>query len=74
MTDTIAKKKKERFTVQLPVELIEQARNAVYWTPGATLASLVADGLTRVLEELEAERNEPFPKRSGKLRAGRPIG
>ena len=25
---------KERLTVNLPPELIERARNAVYWTPG----------------------------------------
>ena len=35
---------KERLTVNLPPELIERARNAVYWTPGLTLAGLDRGG------------------------------
>ena len=31
---------KERLTVHLPVELIDGVKNAVYWTPGLTLARL----------------------------------
>ena len=73
MTDTVARKKRERFTVQLPVELIERARNTVYWSPGMTLARLVEDGLRRVLDEEAAKRGEPFPERDGPLKAGRPV-
>ena len=46
--------KKERFTAQLPVELIDRARNAVYWTPGLTLTQLTADSLAQFLDALKS--------------------
>ena len=36
---------RERVTVALPADLMERARNAVYWTPGATLTALVENAL-----------------------------
>ena len=64
---------KQRFTAKLLVALIERARNAVYWTPGLTLAQLVADALTQSLDALEAQRGEPFPPRQHEPSPGRPI-
>ena len=64
---------KERATCQLPVELIERVRDAVYWTPGATLAGFFEDALKRHLEQLEKKRGEAFPHRSGQLKTGRPL-
>lgn len=71
--ETSTSAKKERLTAQLPVELIDRARNAVYWTPGLTLAELAAKALKQFLDQLEAERGEPFPPRHGELKAGRPV-
>ncbi len=73
MKQTTQSCKKERFTAQLPQELIEKARNAVYWTPGLTLAELTQTALENLINQLELERGEPFPPRSGKLKTGRPI-
>jgi len=39
------KQAKERMTFHLPVEVMERAKNAVYWTPGLTLADLAAQAL-----------------------------
>jgi hypothetical protein len=64
---------KERLTAKLPVELIERVRNAVYWTPGLTLARLAAIALTKYLDDIETERGAPFPPRQSELKAGRPI-
>ena len=64
---------RERFTSKLPVEVIERARNAVYWTPGLTLAGLTESALTAYLDALEEERGETFPQRQGELKLGRPI-
>ena len=64
---------KERFTVNLPPELIERARNAVYWTPGLTLAGLAEDALLKALRRLEKANDGPFKERDGKLTAGRPV-
>ena len=61
-----------RLTVNLPSHLVEQMRDAVYWTPGLTLAWLVARAVRASLTELEAMHQGPFAKRTKPLRAGRP--
>lgn len=65
--------RKERFTVHLPQELVERIRNAAYWTPGLTLARLVAEALSDHLDRLEQERGGSFEHRAGELHAGRPV-
>ena len=64
---------KERFTVNLPPELIERARNTVFWTPGLTLAGLAEDALLKALGRLEKVNGGPFKERNGQLKAGRPV-
>lgn len=65
--------RKERVTFQLPIDLIERARNAVYWTPGATIAGLMEHALAAHLAEIEQQRGAPFPLRESALKTGRPI-
>lgn len=65
--------KKERLTVHVPADLSGRAKNAVYWTPGLTLARLAERALTAELERLESERGEAFPERAEELRGGRPV-
>ena len=65
--------KKLRVGVQLPAELIERARDAVYWTPGLTLNKLAEIALAQTLECLETLRGNPFPPRTGSLPVGRQI-
>ena len=67
------KARKIRATFHLPMELFDQARDAVYWTPGLTLSSLCEDGLRSEIVNLERKRGEAFPKRAGDLKAGRPV-
>lgn len=64
---------KERLTVHLPVDLIDRIKNAVYWTPGLTLAGLAEEALTAAVEKLERQRGEPFPPRKAALKGGRPL-
>jgi len=68
-----AKTPKERATFQLPVDVVERARNAVFWTPGLTMAALMEEALGAHLDRLEKKRGEPFPRRSGALKMGRPV-
>jgi hypothetical protein len=69
-----ARAAKERVTFQLPVDLIEKARDAVYWTPGLTMASLMENALVAQLERVEKKRGKPVPSRAGAaLRTGRPV-
>lgn len=71
---------KERATFHVPADLLEQARNAVYWLSGPperlTLAGLVERALAVELKRLHDQHNkgEPFPERHEQLRGGRPVG
>lgn len=67
------KSRKQRITVQISEEIIERIKNAVYWTPGLTLASLTEEALYNAVDQLEEDRKAPFPKRKGELKTGRPI-
>lgn len=72
-TASPSKVMKERLTVHLPVDLIDRIKNAVYWTPGLTLAGLAEEALTAAVEKLERQRGEPFPPRKAELKGGRPL-
>ena len=61
-----------RLTVNLPSQLVEQMRDAVYWTPGLTLAWMIARAVRASLTDLEIVHQGPFPRRLKPLRAGRP--
>jgi hypothetical protein len=65
--------RKQRVTVQISEDVIERIKNAVYWTPGLTLAALAEDAFSKIVDQLEEEREAPFPKRKEELKTGRPI-
>lgn len=64
---------KERLTVHLPLDLIDRVKNAVYWTPGLTLAGLAEDALRKAVDRLEKDRGEAYPHRRSELKGGRPL-
>jgi len=66
--------RKHRFTVHLPIELIERIRNATYWMPKYTLSRLSEEAYIAYIDKLEKERGKPFPMRVEELREGRPLG
>ena len=70
---TRAKDTKERLTIHVPVPLIERVKNAVFWTPGLTLADLGARALEEYVTQLETENGGPFEQRRHELKGGRPM-
>ena len=70
---TTSSKEKQRLTVHLTVNLIERAKNAVWWTPGLTLAGLAEQALIDAVDAMEQERGEPFLPRREELKGGRPM-
>ncbi len=64
---------KERLTVHLSVELIERVKNAVYWTPGLTLAELAEEAFAITVGRREMAQGGAFPQRRGELKGGRPL-
>lgn len=69
-----------RATFHLPVELLEEARDAVVALSGPpvrlTLTKLAESAFKAELERLKRKHHngEPFPTRDESLRVGRPIG
>lgn len=68
----LSSSRRTRITLNLPADLVEQMRDAVYWTPGVTLAWLVASAMKSALSDLQVKNQGPFPRRTKPLRAGRP--
>jgi len=78
---------KHRLTVQISSEVLERAKNAVYWTRGLTLAQLTEKALEKAIASLEKSaavfddetgeplkiRGESFPERREQLKSGRPV-
>jgi hypothetical protein len=65
---------KARYTLHLPVEIMERAKNASYWTPGLTLAALAEAGILAEVERLEKAHGKRFKARERDLVGGRPLG
>ena len=66
---------KTRATFHLPVDLLEEARDIVYWVPGLTMASLTEEALRREIQRIKDVRNngDDFPSRESDLKRGRPV-
>jgi post-segregation antitoxin (ccd killing protein) len=74
MASSGKKTTKERVTIQLPVDLIEKARDVVYFTPGLTMTRLMEEALVATLEEMARKRGGRFESRgNARLRTGRPV-
>lgn len=71
---------KVRATFHLPVDLVDECRNAVVWLAGPperlTMARLAENALRSEIDRLRKKhtKGKPFPKRTEDLRGGRPIG
>jgi hypothetical protein len=66
--------KKNRYTLHLPVDLTERAKNASYWTPGPSLAGLAEAGIRAEVDRLEKKHGGAFKGRERELVGGRPRG
>lgn len=68
-----SKIEKQRLTVHISVDLIDRLKNAVYWSPGVTLAAIAEEYLSKGVDALEKKNGKPFPPRKEELKGGRPI-
>ena len=66
---------KTRATFHLPINLLEEARDVVYWVPGLTMANLTEEALRREIQRIKDVRNDgqDFPTRESDLKRGRPV-
>jgi hypothetical protein len=70
-----ARVQKTRATFHLPIDLLEESRDVVYWVPGLTMANLTEEALRREIQRIKDVRNagEDFPSRESDLKRGRPV-
>lgn len=64
---------RRKITVHLRPDLVERVKNAAYWNPRLTIASIAEAGILHALEQVEKENGGPYPPREQELRGGRPI-
>src|SRR5687767_6824091 len=63
----------KQIAVTLSADVVERAKNIVWWTPGVTLAGLVEEGLTKAVERRERANGGPYKARPEELQPGRPV-
>ena len=71
--DTATKTGKQKLTVHLATELADRVKNAAYWNPRLTIASIAEQGIKYAIEKHERENGGKYPAREGELVGGRPI-
>lgn len=64
---------KERMSTYIDSDLVNRAKNIVYWTPGLTLAQLTEEALRERVNELERSNGGAYQQRDTELRGGRPM-
>jgi hypothetical protein len=64
---------KQKLTVHLSFELADRVKNAAYWNPRLTIASIAEQGIKSAIEKFEREHGGKYPPREGELIGGRPI-
>ena len=65
--------KRVRISAEISGDVADRIKNAVYWTPGMTMAGFIEESLAKAIEELEEEKGEKFPQRERRLVGGRPM-
>jgi hypothetical protein len=71
--DTATKTGKQKLTVHLATELADRVKNAAYWNPRLTIASIAEQGIKYAIEKHERDNGGKYPAREGELVGGRPI-
>lgn len=66
-------KKTEKLSLLMDAQLVERLKNAVYWSPGLTISSVVERATADMIKKLEKDNGKPFPERNGKMKKGRRI-
>ncbi len=65
--------RRQKLTVHIRTDLAERVKNAAYWNPRLTIASIAELGIVHALELIEKGNGGPYPRREEELRGGRPM-
>jgi len=62
-----------RLTLVVSIDLMERVKNAVFWTPGETMAGIGQRAIEAELRRIERANGGPFPPRTHPVKRGRPM-
>ena len=71
--DKKAVRKRHKVSAEIDYSVAERVKNAVYWTPGLTMARFIENALADAIQKLEEERRGRFEARERELVGGRPM-
>jgi len=66
-------RKRSKVSAEIDYSVAERVKNAVYWTPGLTMARFIESALEDAIQKLEEEKGGRFEAREGELVGGRPM-
>ena len=66
-------RKRHKVSAEIDYSVAERVKNAVYWTPGLTMARFIENALADAIQKLEEERRGRFEARERELVGGRPM-
>lgn len=66
-------RKRHKVSAEVDYDVAERVKNAVYWTPGLTMARFIERALEDAIQKLEDERGGKFDAREKELVGGRPL-
>jgi len=66
-------RRRSKVSAEIDYSVAERVKNAVYWTPGLTMARFIERALEVAIDKLEEDRGGKFEMREGELVGGRPM-
>ncbi len=66
-------KKKQKITLIMDADLVERLKNAVYWSHGISICSVIEEATEKMVKHLEKENGKPYPERNGEMKRGRKL-
>ena len=65
--------RRSKVSAEVDYDVADRVKNAVYWTPGLTMARFIEKSLEDAIDKLEEDRGGKFETREGELVGGRPM-
>ncbi len=65
--------RRSKVSAEVDYDVADRVKNAVYWTPGLTMARFIEKALEDAIDKLEEDRGGKFEERERELVGGRPM-
>ncbi|MCB9093357.1 MAG: hypothetical protein H6620_12450 [Halobacteriovoraceae bacterium] len=65
--------RRSKVSAEVDYDVADRVKNAVYWTPGLTMARFIEKALEDAIDKLEEDRGGKFEARERELVGGRPM-